>query len=68
VKSRASWIHTGLPALVALGVGVLVGGVALAAPASAKETVQPSYSISYAVAIAMCLSVLAIACKRFRNV
>ena len=55
-------------ALVALGVGVLVGGVALAAPASAKETVQPSYSISYAVAIAMCLSVLAIACKRFRNV
>ena len=68
MKSRASWIHTGLPALVALGVGVLVGGVALATPTSAREPVQGSYSISYAVAIAMCLAVLAIACKRFRNV
>ncbi len=66
MKSRASWIHTGLPALVALGAGVLVGGAALAA--SAREPVQGSYSISYAVAIAMCLAVLAIACKRFRNV
>jgi len=50
-------------------VALLPAACALAAAVSAKakEAVTPSYTIPNIVAIVMCFSVLAIACKHFRR-
>lgn len=46
----------------------VAAGLALGAPGTPEKTLpQPSYAIPNIVAVVMCLSVLAIACKRFKR-